>query len=149
MQRSSSEASPTLDRRRALKLLGTAAAGAMISGCRPAPEGPKPTRVPLADLPPGGRLRVVHDGVPVELRRTAEGEVAGRSLLCTHTGCEVKWRGAENDYFCPCHEAIFSADGEVVAGPAPRPLRTVPATVEGETVLVGTGSSAAGSDTAA
>jgi len=43
------------------------------------------------------------------------------SAICTHLGCTVQLRGAEFD--CPCHGSRFTLDGQVIGGPAPRPLR--------------------------
>jgi Rieske Fe-S protein len=73
----------------------------------------------------------------VEVRRAEDGTVAARSLLCTHTGCEVVWIPDRQLYHCPCHEGLFDADGRVVAGFPPRPLRDVPARIEGDEILVG------------
>lgn len=44
------------------------------------------------------------------------------SNVCTHLGCRVRWVGDQGEFFCPCHGAVFSKDGQVVAGPPPRPL---------------------------
>lgn len=44
------------------------------------------------------------------------------SNICTHLGCRVRWVEDEAQFFCPCHNAIFDRDGEVVQGPPPRPL---------------------------
>ncbi|HLC04147.1 MAG TPA: Rieske 2Fe-2S domain-containing protein [Anaerolineales bacterium] len=41
---------------------------------------------------------------------------------CTHLGCTVPWVAAEARFNCPCHGSIFNTKGEVLAGPAPRPL---------------------------
>lgn len=41
---------------------------------------------------------------------------------CTHLGCTPNWFDAENRFKCPCHGSNFNKDGDVVAGPAPRPL---------------------------
>lgn len=41
---------------------------------------------------------------------------------CTHLGCTVPWIEAEGRFNCPCHASIFNTRGEVLAGPAPRPL---------------------------
>ena len=41
---------------------------------------------------------------------------------CTHLGCTVNWKQDANAYLCPCHDAKFSREGEVLDGPPPRPL---------------------------
>lgn len=42
------------------------------------------------------------------------------SAVCTHLGCTVQWRG--NEFDCPCHGSRFDVNGNVLSGPAPRPL---------------------------
>ena len=40
--------------------------------------------------------------------------------ICTHLGCTP---GLEsNDFVCPCHGSRFARDGQVINGPATRPL---------------------------
>ncbi len=41
---------------------------------------------------------------------------------CTHLGCTVNWREEAGAFICPCHDAKFSRDGQVLSGPPPRPL---------------------------
>ena len=41
---------------------------------------------------------------------------------CTHLGCAYHWDEAKNEFVCPCHNSLFSIDGKVMGGPAPRPL---------------------------
>ena len=51
-----------------------------------------------------------------------EGEkIYAVSLVCTHLGCTVSATAGE--LVCPCHGSIFDWNGNVIKGPADRPLR--------------------------
>ncbi|HSK86899.1 MAG TPA: ubiquinol-cytochrome c reductase iron-sulfur subunit [Anaerolineales bacterium] len=41
---------------------------------------------------------------------------------CTHLACTVNWSETDQVYLCPCHDASFGQQGEVLGGPPPRPL---------------------------
>lgn len=45
------------------------------------------------------------------------------SSVCTHLGCITRHQPGAKVIACPCHGSRFSLEGDVLAGPAPRPLR--------------------------
>lgn len=61
-------------------------------------------------------------GVYITRWTAAEDDVSAFSNLCTHLSCRVNWQEDEMVYTCPCHDAIFNKQGEVVSGPPPKPL---------------------------
>ena len=86
----------------------------------------------VSDIPAGGG--VVTGGVVVT---HVDGEgVRAFSATCTHQGCTV---GAPDQgrIVCPCHGSVFDArTGQVVSGPATRPLPAVKVVVrDGQVVL--------------
>ena len=58
---------------------------------------------------------------------------------CTHLGCTVPWRADEKQFHCPCHSSLFNPKGEVIGGPAPRPLDIFPITLVDGNLVVDTG----------
>jgi cytochrome b6-f complex iron-sulfur subunit len=58
---------------------------------------------------------------------------------CTHLGCTVPWRADEKQFHCPCHSSLFNPKGEVIGGPAPRPLDIFPIEVVDGNLVVDTG----------
>jgi len=48
------------------------------------------------------------------------------SSVCPHEGCNVSWRDSENEFFCPCHDSYFAADGSRTRGPSRRGLDPLP-----------------------
>ncbi len=45
------------------------------------------------------------------------------SAVCTHLGCIANWKSEEGIITCPCHGSKFDREGNVLEGPAPRPLQ--------------------------
>ena len=81
-----------------------------------------PPGVVSDDLPPG-EARVVRSGLgKVGVYRDEAGGLHAVSLRCTHLGCLTRWNDAERSWDCPCHGSRFDADGQVLAGPAVKPL---------------------------
>ena len=44
------------------------------------------------------------------------------SAVCQHLGCRVHWDDGAQQFKCPCHGGVYDREGQVVAGPPPRPL---------------------------
>ncbi|QHT58336.1 Rieske (2Fe-2S) protein [Cellulomonas sp. H30R-01] len=87
----------------------------------------------LSDVPDGGGL-VLTDRQVVLVRDGDD--VEGFSAVCTHQGCLVD-EVADGEIRCPCHGSVFDArSGDVVRGPAQRPLPEVDVDVrDGQVVL--------------
>jgi len=58
------------------------------------------------------------------------------SNVCTHLGCRVRWVDDEGGFFCPCHNAVFNADGTVASGPPPSPLDEFEVKVEESQIFI-------------
>jgi menaquinol-cytochrome c reductase iron-sulfur subunit len=58
------------------------------------------------------------------------------SPICTHLGCYYKWNAGTGHFECPCHASVFSIDGKVLGGPAPRSLDKLPAKMDNGVLFV-------------
>ncbi|MDP1808666.1 MAG: Rieske 2Fe-2S domain-containing protein [Actinomycetota bacterium] len=52
-----------------------------------------------------------------------DGQMIVLENVCTHRGCQTIWNPDEKTWDCPCHGSRFSADGQVIQGPARAPLK--------------------------
>lgn len=77
---------------------------------------------PLEEVPPGEGTVIRKDGRHVAVYKDADGTCHGLSAVCTHLACIVHWNGAEKSWDCPCHGSRFDLDGNVLQGPAVKPL---------------------------
>ena len=66
----------------------------------------------------------------------SDSDITVFSPICTHLGCHYEWVASANEFVCPCHDSFFSITGKVLAGPAPRPLDTLPSRIENGVLYV-------------
>jgi glycine/D-amino acid oxidase-like deaminating enzyme/nitrite reductase/ring-hydroxylating ferredoxin subunit len=76
----------------------------------------------LDELAPGQGGLVNVDGEKVGAYRREDGAVDAVKPICTHVGCHLTWNTAETTWDCPCHGSRFRTTGEVIQGPATKPL---------------------------
>lgn len=75
-------------------------------------------------LQPGKAAVVKINGQKIGAYRENSGELHLVSAICSHMGCIVGWNEVDRTWDCACHGSRFSFEGEVLHGPATRPLGT-------------------------
>jgi Rieske Fe-S protein len=81
------------------------------------------------------------------IKRVKEDEVVAISAGCTHLGCIVTWDEDQKIFKCPCHDGRYDAEGRVISGPPPRPLRRHKTKIEDGRILLTTETVPYGEDT--
>jgi cytochrome b6-f complex iron-sulfur subunit len=74
----------------------------------------------------------------IVIRDPETSELIALKSRCTHQGCTVKWDLDNNKFACPCHGSAYNKKGEVVSGPAEKPLEIYEVKEEEGLVLVKT-----------
>lgn len=65
------------------------------------------------------------DGQRIGVYKDEQGKLHAVDTTCTHLGCEVAWNNAEKSWDCPCHGSRFTTSGDVLNGPAVKPLQKI------------------------
>jgi 3-phenylpropionate/trans-cinnamate dioxygenase ferredoxin reductase component len=90
----------------------------------------KAETAPVASLGAGEAKVLQLDGEKAAVYRDGEGVVHAVSAVCTHMGCLVEWESGDRVWGCPCHGSRFDPEGNVLQGPAKKPLKGVAASDE-------------------
>ena len=67
--------------------------------------------------------------------KKSDNEITAFSPICTHLGCRYNWNQEKGLFICPCHNSVYTIEGKVVSGPAPRGLDTLPTEIKNDDVL--------------
>jgi nucleotide-binding universal stress UspA family protein/nitrite reductase/ring-hydroxylating ferredoxin subunit len=76
----------------------------------------------VAELGPGDGGIIERAGEKLAAYVDPGGALHVMSAKCTHLGCTVAWNPGPKTFDCPCHGSRYGPTGEVVNGPAARPL---------------------------
>jgi thiosulfate dehydrogenase [quinone] large subunit len=99
----------------ATRSAGAAPAGVPVGAAATVAVG---QALPVTDPAAGGPAWVVH---------AAANTFVAFSAICTHAGCTVQFDPGAVEFICPCHGGMFDArTGQVLQGPPPSPLPSIP-----------------------
>jgi cytochrome b6-f complex iron-sulfur subunit len=91
------------------------------------------------DIPSGTGKVVAMGSSPVIVINTdsTPSGVKAYSAVCTHLGCIVGYDSTTRVIVCPCHDGHFNpANGAVISGPPPAPLKTIDVAVEKDQIFL-------------
>lgn len=75
-----------------------------------------------AALTAGEGIVIDRGGKKLAISKDESGKVTALSAICTHMNCTVGWNKDQGTWDCPCHGSRFKRDGQVLHGPAVKPL---------------------------
>ena len=81
--------------------------------------------------------KIISEKSTAWVARLSNDQVVAYGPQCTHLGCAYHWDESKSEFICPCHSSIFSIDGKVVSGPAPRPLDRYETRIDGKKLMLG------------
>jgi len=91
---------------------------------------------PLSEFQIGTARFIADERQPFWVIRNSSEELIALSATCTHLRCILQWEKDSGRLVCPCHAGAFDLNGNVVAGPPPRPLQSLKVDTRGGIVYV-------------
>ena len=89
------------------------------------------------EIPPGTAKEIIYNETPVVIiNRLGSGFIA-LSRVCTHLGCLVGYDKFNSKLVCPCHAGEFDLEGNVLSGPATKPLLRYPLKITSDQITIG------------
>jgi len=76
----------------------------------------------IEHLQPNEACVTTVNGERAGVYKDTDGKIHIVDTTCSHMGCEVQWNNAENTWDCPCHGSRYTYTGNVLNGPAVKPL---------------------------
>lgn len=120
-------------RRGLLRFVGSCILG-LISGLRVSFAQPKKLAL---GLDKAEKLKSTGGSVLLRIRdrellfiRESEDSVRVLDPTCTHQKCTVEYNRDNQRIVCPCHGSTYSLDGQVLTGPADKPLQLFDAALD-------------------
>ena len=112
---------------------GSTTASSAAAGAASSSTGAKALAA-TSEIPVGSGM--IFPGPQVVVTQPTAGEFKAFSAICTHMGCIVN-QISDGTIDCPCHGSQYSiTTGDVVTGPAPRPLPAKQIKVSGGSVFL-------------
>lgn len=103
-------------------------------------QGPDVTSVSLGKvdgLAKGSGKNFQFGHTPALIIRDEAGELHAFNAICSHLGCTVQYDPSKSNIFCACHGGQYdAATGKNIAGPPPKPLKTLDANIVNGEIIV-------------
>lgn len=84
----------------------------------------------------GSSMTINLKGKTVMFVRDGEESVRGIDPTCTHQQCTTEYKVENNRIECPCHGSIFDLNGQVLKGPAEKPLNLYQTSLQDGRVVI-------------
>jgi cytochrome b6-f complex iron-sulfur subunit len=130
-----------IERRGFLQILGGLCGSFALLPQKWARAQAKKMAIPLAKvekLTHVGGWAVLKLGADLKIMFVRETETSVKALtsICTHKQCDLQYKPDNKNVECTCHHSTFNLDGKVLVGPATENLKTYPASLSGDKIIV-------------